>query len=190
MVLIGGRLLIALICGSLVLGRVRFFSTVIVRLCSVHGRSRCRHTCPKTALSSSGPVCGGSRRFRSTGLWSQHKAFDRGWLSGGTDHNVIEMSTIQQLRNHVASRTGSDVGDYSLAGIRRDLKVRSGLLPHRLQHVCERGIVGHDCQLTAAILDTRRHGGHLIKWQRLKWSWGIGRERWGRGLFLLRLFFL
>jgi hypothetical protein len=100
------------------------------------------------------------------------------------------MGAVQQFRKHVASRTGSEVGDYPLTGIRRDLEVRPSLLPDRLKYVGKCGIVGHDSQLTAGILDTRRHGRYLVKWQRLKWSRGIGRERWRRGLFLLQLLFL
>ena len=173
----------------LFVSHVRLVGRVIRRL-RIIGRSD-NGGLPRTesALRDGGPIGGIRSCIRSTRLGRQHDALDGGWVFGGPDHDVVEVSTVQQLRKDVACRARAEIGDHSLARIRRDLEVRAGLLANCLQYVREGGIVGHDRQLTATILDTWSHGGYLVERQRLKRSRSIRGERWGCRLFLFLLLF-
>ena len=146
-------------------------------------RSRCAQA--QSTLRSAWPVGGSGRGIRSTGLRSQYDTLDSGRVRGRSNHDVIEMSAVQQFRKHVAGRTGSEVGDHTFTCVRRNIEIRPSSPPDRLEHVCQRGVVSHDGQFAAGVLHTRRYGRYLVEWKRLKRAWSISRERSSRGLVLL-----
>ena len=124
------------------------------------------------------------RGFGSTGFGSQSDALDGGGIGGRADHDVVEVGAIEKVSNDFPRGTGAEIGNDTFGGSGRNIEVSARLLVNGAQDVGQGAVVGDDGEQALLISDQGGHGGHLIEWQRIERSRGIGRGGW-IGLLLL-----
>lgn len=129
--------LIRLIGGGFVISSsLCLVGTVIGSRGDFHGLTIHHGRLTESMLRHSGTV--GSRcrwGIGPTGSRSQHNALNRGRISAGSDHHIVEMRAIQQLSQNTPGWARSEIGNDALGGVGWNLHLGSGLLANGFENI-------------------------------------------------------